>query len=116
MERYNNYPQSLLPNLIQVPKEAPAQFENWLKDTGKTAGQWIQGQAVPQLISIVATGKTPAQLFRSGGSRVLNNPAVANGIATFAATRFGEPVVNGLKTFANSPMSKKIMDWADWIF
>lgn len=112
--RYNT--QSLLPNLVQVPKEAPTQFEKWLQDTGKAAGNWIQAQAVPQLALFVASDKTPADFAKVGGMKVLNNPAVANAIATFGATQFGSPIINGVKQIAASPVGKKIIEVADLFF
>ncbi len=114
MARYNQG--GLLPNLVIVPDDAPRQFEETLQDAGRTFGNLLQGQAIQNLGTLAATGKTPMGWVKILGSNMLNNPAVANGIVAIGATRFGAPVVNGVKNFANSSAGKKFLNLGDWIF
>ena len=114
LARYNQG--GLLPNLVIVPNDAPRQFEETLQDAGRTIGNLLQGQAIQNLGTLAATGKTPMGWVKIFGSKALNNPAVANGIAVMGATRFGAPVVNGVRNFANSSAGKKVFNLGDWIF
>lgn len=106
----------LLPNLVIVPSDAPRQFEETLQDAGRTIGNLLQGQAIQNLGTLAATGKTPMDWVKIFGSKMLNNPAVANGIVAIGATRFGAPVVNGVRNFANSSAGKKFFNLGDWFF
>lgn len=131
MAGYNNDPNAvrynqrgLLPNLVIVPNESREQAKalpgQILNEYGLPALQWAGGQLAQNAAITGLTGKSLADWLVYGGNRALNNPKVLSGIAAIGATRFGTPVINGVKFFANSPAGEKVGEVAkkaiNWIF
>ena len=111
--RYNSQ-SSLLPNLVQVPKEAPAQLSNQLTEWAKEQGAQrlaMLGLGVPLALG----GVIPT--IRYG---ISNSPKVQTAIMSLGNLPIGRNIVEFGKAAANNPVVQKadktLTKFIDWIF
>ena len=109
--RYNQ--PSLLPNLVITPKNSRQQLERNLQDAGNFVTEWASKQIPLAMVSYYATGKTPGGLLTAGLNKVGQYAPIASGIAALGASRFGAPIVNGLKNFSKTPVAKIAAEFPD---
>lgn len=68
---------------------------------------YLGGQALSNGAILGVTGKTLGRHLTGGIGKALNTPQALATIATIEATKAGAPIVNGIRTFANSPAGQK---------
>jgi len=111
--RYSS--QSLLPNLVQVPKEAPTQFANQMKD-------WTKGQVEDKaaMIGLVGAPLVLGGVIPTVRYGVTISPKAQATIAALGNLPIGRNIVNFGQAAANNPMLQKadraVTKLIDWIF
>ena len=101
-------PSELMSQARQSWNDLGTQARQYVDEYGLPVARWLTTQIAQNAVLEGLTGKTLGQHLTGGIGKGLNTPQALATIATIEATKAGAPVVNGIRTFANSPAGQKV--------
>lgn len=115
----NYYPQTeLLPNFRRTPPPEVLRTQmqqTWNEDVSPFLLDYAK-QAGANFLANAVFGTSLAGLGLRGAGKVLANPRVQAGIGALEQTKYGRPVVSGIRDSANHPYVQKAKGYIDWLF